>query len=82
MKTLIWAQKAPGVWSATVGNAEAYTPLSVVGAESSLDAIKEMGDEPFPFKPELVMTEQIGRRTIACFPLDKTRKSLVLGFSS
>lgn len=79
MKTLVWTQKAPGVWNATAGNASTYTPLSVVGMEPALDSMKTLGDKPFPFNPELIMTEQIGGRTIACFPLDHNEKIFGLG---
>ena len=79
MKTLVWTQKAPGVWSATAGNASTYTPLSVVGIEPALDSLKVLGSKPFPFNPQLIMTEQIGGRTIACFPLDGNEKIFGLG---
>ena len=79
MKTLVWTQKAPGVWSATAGNASTYTPFSLMGMEPAWDALKNLGDEIFPFNQELIMMEQVGGRTIACFPLEKNEKIFGLG---
>jgi alpha-glucosidase (family GH31 glycosyl hydrolase) len=79
MNTLTWNKKASGIWSAIVGKDESLKPLSVVGANPVKDALDGMDDKPFPFDLDSVISEKVGGRTIACFPLDKTEKIFGLG---
>ena len=46
MQVLEWKQRAPGVWSATIGRAE-IGPMDFAGTPR-LEALKELGDPPMP----------------------------------
>ena len=46
LQVLEWKQRAPGVWSATIGKAE-ISPMDFAGSPK-LDALKELGDPSMP----------------------------------
>ncbi|WP_169082564.1 TIM-barrel domain-containing protein [Paenibacillus sp. PL91] len=75
MTALTWTEAAPGVWRATIGNSQALTPLSLIGAEPKLEALGQMAKAAPPFEWEEVRIEESasGRRTLA-LPLAANEK--------
>jgi len=44
-----------------------------------MDSLEAMDEKQFPFNIDSIITEQVGNKTIACFPLDKDEKIFGLG---
>jgi alpha-glucosidase (family GH31 glycosyl hydrolase) len=64
-----WQQIAPGVWKATIGQAESFTLLSAAGAEPRTDALQAMPAAAFPIDQSEVEARVINGKTMLRFPL-------------
>ena len=79
MDKLNWTKKSQGIWSAVVGKADDYNPFSAIDVKPVMDSLEAMEEKQFPFNIDSIITEQVGNKTIACFPLDKDEKIFGLG---
>ena len=79
MATLAWEQKAPGVWSAQIGEAEAMTYLDFAGAPPKADALAKMPDTSFPLDTADARGAVFNNRAIARIPLAMDEKLYGLG---
>ncbi len=79
MPVLQWEQKAPGVWSAVIGDAEEVTYLTYAGAPPKVDALAKMGPTAFPLNSEGIRGVVSGKRAIVRVPLGEAEKLYGLG---
>ncbi len=67
---LRWAEVAPGVWKATIGQPESLTLLSAAGATvPARDALAAMPPAAFPLAPAEIEGRQWDAKTTVRFPL-------------
>ena len=79
MPVLDWEEKAPGVWSATIGGADDFTYLDFAGAPPRVDALKKMPEAVFPFDAKAGRGLVAEPRAIARIPLGPDEKLYGLG---
>ncbi len=79
MSNVAWSEVAPGVWRATVGEPEPFTPLSVVGCEPALAGLNELPQAPFPLPADSVSAEVGPRRMVVYLPLAEDEGIFGLG---
>lgn len=79
MSVLQWEEKAPGVWSGTIGKAEYVTYMSYAGAPPKIEALKTMPAVEFPLDKEKLRGCVTGNRAIARVPLGDAEKLYGLG---
>lgn len=79
MEKLSWSQKAPGVWSATIGEAEATTYMSYAGGPPRIEALGEMPVAEFPLDKNSIRGTAYNNRAIARVPLKADEKLYGLG---
>ena len=77
LRKLEWKQRAPGVWSATVGSPE-IAPLSFAAAPR-LAALKELGEAPLPPEMREARGDVFGRHVSVRLPLAPGEKVYGLG---
>jgi alpha-D-xyloside xylohydrolase len=77
LRKLEWKQRAPGVWSATVGSPE-IAPLSFAAAPR-LGALKELGEAPLPPEMREARGDVFGRHVSVRLPLAPGEKVYGLG---
>jgi alpha-glucosidase (family GH31 glycosyl hydrolase) len=73
-----WAEVAPGVWKATIGEPEDYDLLTAAGTGPLTASLAKMGPASFPLRNELINAEAKGGQTHLRFPL--MREEQVYGF--
>src|SRR4051812_33653796 len=64
-----WQQVAPGVWKATIGQAESFTLLNAAGIEPRTEALQAMPAAAFPIDQSEVEARVINGKTMLRFPL-------------
>ncbi|OBZ12607.1 TIM-barrel domain-containing protein [Bacillus sp. FJAT-26390] len=75
MTTLTWTEAAPGVWRATIGDSQALTPLSLIGADPRLEALMQMAKANPPFEWEEVRVDNsVSGRQMLTLPLSANEK--------
>jgi len=79
MSNLTWSETAPGVWTATVGEPEDFTPLSLLKAQPALAALEELPRPDFPLDPAALVADRAHGRTVVRFPLDDEEAIFGLG---
>ena len=79
MPELQWAERAPGVWSAQIGDAESIDLASFAAAEPKRDALSSMRNAPLPFEKNGTRGSLVGGRAVARLPLGENEKLYGLG---
>lgn len=79
MASIVWDEVAPGVWRATIGEPEPFTPRAVVGCEPALAGLSELPRAPFPLPPDSVSAEVGPRRMVVYLPLEEDEGIFGLG---
>ena len=64
-----WTEVAPGVWKATVGQADSLTLLSAAGGTPSREALGRMPKTVFPLDPAEIEGRNFNAKTTLRFPL-------------
>ena len=64
-----WQMQAPGVWATPIGEIESLDPLSLIGAEPRLDALRALGDACLPQAVESMTAATTPRQTVITLPL-------------
>jgi len=64
-----WTEVAPGVWKATVGQADSLTLLSAAGGTPSREALARMPKAVFPLDPAEIEGRNFNAKTTLRFPL-------------
>ncbi len=76
-----WEAVAPGVWKAQIGEAQSMDLLRAAGASPRLDALKNLGDRPFPLPAEDCYAEKRQGRIYLRLPLQKNEHLFGLGLN-
>ena len=79
MPRLHWQEKAPGVWSAVIGEEEAFTYMDFAGASPKVEALEKMPAVVFPFVKEDTRGAIAANRAVARIPLAPEEKLYGLG---
>ncbi len=82
--TPAWNEVAPGVWKATIGQADSLTLLSAAGGTPSREALSRMPKAVFPLDPAEIEGRNFNGKTTVRFPLGGNEDIYGLGvdFSS
>ncbi|WP_248925211.1 TIM-barrel domain-containing protein [Paenibacillus hamazuiensis] len=76
----VWQEKAPGVWSAVVGQPKGVTPLSAADCKPLTEALRRMGGAELPFARDEVQVEALaGGGYLLRLPLAEQEKLFGLG---
>lgn len=78
-RSAAWSEVAPGVWTATFGEPESFTPRSVLSIAPEVSAMAEMERVSFPLDLQSISAELTGRYTVVRLPLADDEKILGLG---
>ncbi len=76
---LDWREVAPGVWSARVGEPEAFDLLSVAGGTPNVAALREMPEAGFPLSRDEIHGRARPSATSLRFPLSRDEDVYGLG---
>ena len=80
-QNISWRQVEPGVWKGVAGKPENYDLLKASGAKPRKDALKKMGESPFPLlQNEIVATVKDGK-TYLRYPLQKEEQLFGFGLN-
>ncbi len=67
--TPVWTEVAPGVWKATVGQADSLTLLGAAGGAPARAALARLPKAPFPLDPAEIEGRNFNAKTTVRFPL-------------
>jgi alpha-glucosidase (family GH31 glycosyl hydrolase) len=73
-----WAEVAPGVWKATIGEPEDYDLLTAAGTGPLTESLAKMEPASFPLRNELINAEVKDGQTHLRFPLQRDEQ--IYGF--
>jgi len=76
---LLWSKIAPGVWRAVIGSPAGLHPLAVVNERPQWEALRRMGDPPFPLPESAIEAENGAAGKIVRFPLHEQEKVYGMG---
>ncbi|CAG5018495.1 hypothetical protein DYBT9275_06013 [Dyadobacter sp. CECT 9275] len=76
-----WKQVAPGVWKATVGKPENFSPLGVAGIQPATAALQKLGTPAFPKYLSGSKNELSDGKAYLRFPLVKEEQLFGLGLN-
>jgi alpha-D-xyloside xylohydrolase len=72
---------APGVWKASVGEPQVFDLLKAAGVPPRLDALKKLGEQPFPAAMADCAAEEKDGQVYLRFPLEETEQLYGLGLN-
>lgn len=75
----VWTLKAPGVWSAKIGEPEGLSYLSYAGAAPRTKTLANMPEAEFPFEEGAFISDVRNGRVMASIPLGRDEKLYGLG---
>lgn len=79
MPPLDWVERAPGVWSAQVGDKETLDLASFAVAAPKNDALEKMAESPMPFADGTARGSLAAGRAVARLPLGEDERLYGLG---
>ncbi len=80
-QTIEWRPIAPGIWSAQIGRPQPVTLLSAAAGTPRMDALRSLGEHPFPLPKEEIHAELRHGRIYLRLPLQKTERLYGLGLN-
>ncbi len=74
MTLLAWVERAPGVWSAQIGDVDSTDLASFAAAEPKREALGAMNSSPIPFANGLSRGSMVAGRAVAHLPLGEDER--------
>ena len=76
-----WQAIAPGIWKGQIGAVQSIDLLRAAGASPRMEALKQLGDKPFPLPEEDCYAENQQGKVYLRFPLQKAEHLFGLGLN-
>lgn len=76
---IVWEQRAPGVWSATIGIPDSVSLLAAAGGTPRLDALGRLPVVGFPLESQAIHAAERDRKIVLRLPLDSAEALYGLG---